>query len=140
MKTTIILLSLSFFLISCPENDESTEAPEDMTFYTITNNTEKAVAHITYQNIPMEVPSGKCIKVAGSQFSGLKVEVEGKGSISKIDNSTVLCKIHKDKGTCKPGHYSIENDRWLGGIFKDTYELKSSDENTDDCMILSVIE
>ena len=140
MKTIIIMFSLSFFLISCDQesaNKKDTDNKEPT--YTITNNTEQSVAHITYQAITMNISSGDCIKVSESQFSELQIEVTGKGKISNVDNSEILCKSDKTDD-CKPGNYSIENDRVLGGFFYDSYKLESSDKNTGDCIVLSVTE
>lgn len=137
MKTIILILT-SFFLISCgqedtnPYPDTDTEEPK----YTVSNNTEEAIAHITYQGSTTEIPTGECVAVSESQFKELQIEVKGIGKISNLDNSALLCNVKKPED-CTPGNYTIENNRWLGGLIRDTYVLEKSDQKDTDCIILS---
>ena len=141
---TIILILISFFLISCGgngtnnggngENGENGDNGENgkESQYTISNNTEEAVVQITYQSSTKEVPVGKCLLVSESQFKTLEVIAKGTNSQGN-KNDTSLC---SEKKACEPDNYSVTDDEILGGFLYDTYEITSSAKATGECLTL----
>ena len=137
MKTIIFILT-SFFLISCggdsTSNGGSDEERDDTeeSQYTISNNTEEAVVHITYQNSTKQVPVKGCILVSESQFKTLEVIAKGT-NLQGNNNDESLC---SEEEACEPDNYSVTDDELLWGVFYDTYQITSSAKVTDECLTL----